>query len=265
MRRGGPPAASHERLIALVIDLIEDALDGRLPVMGSVVRSDDDGRPTVHVDEEEDARTIPFPRKTGQAYEPGDRVLLVPNRAGEYVVAGGIESGRSGRRVRGEHLAVKGIGREHVSDGAIGNAQVEPGTLAGDKLRTGTVGASQLGGNAVTSEKIATAAVETSHLKENAVTGSKIASGAVDTNNLRDRSVTKGKLAESYALQFHLHDQYAKKTDLDAYVKKASLADYAELDDLDAYVKRTDLDNYVKRGKYAVKDNAGKTIGTVEL
>jgi TP901 family phage tail tape measure protein len=26
-----------------------------------------------------------------------------------------------------------------------------------------------------------------------------------------------------------------------------------------------DLDNYVKRGKYAVKDNAGKTIGTVEL
>jgi hypothetical protein len=265
MRRNARPAAAHEQLVALVLDLIEEALDGRLPVMGSVVGADGDGRPTVHVDDEEDPRTIPFPRKAAQAYERGDRVLLVPNRAGEYVVAGGIESGRSSRRVRGEHLGLKEIGREHVVDGAIGNAQVEKNTLAGDRLRDGSVRSEQLGGSAVTGEKLASGAVDTMHLRDNAVTAGKLATGAVDTPNLKDRSVTKGKLADSYAPEAHAHDQYAKRTDLDLYAKKSALAEYAKRSDLDDYAEKTDLDDYAKRGKYPVKDNAGKTIGTVEL
>ncbi|MFM9105445.1 MAG: hypothetical protein ACKOWF_01955 [Chloroflexota bacterium] len=265
MRAGARPAAAHEGLIALIRDLVEEALDGRLPVMGTVTGVDGDGRPTVHVDDEEDARTIPFPRKAGQGYERGDRVLLSPNRAGEYVVTGGIESGRSGRRVRGEHLATKEIGREHVADGAIGNPQVEPGTLAGDRLRDGAVDTRQLSGNAVTGDKLASGAVDTGHLRDDAVTGGKLAANAVDTGNIRERAVTKGKLAETYAPETHAHDQYARKTDLEPYAKKSALDAYAKLTDLDRYAKRTDLGAYAKRGRYAVKDNAGKTIGTVEL
>jgi hypothetical protein len=265
LHRGARPTAAHEDLIALVLDLIDEALDGRLPIMGTVTAVDADGRPVVHVDDEEDPRTIPFPRKAAQSYERGDRVLLAPNRSGAYVVAGGIESGRSARRVRGEHVGTKEIGREHVVDGAIGNAQVEPGALGGDRLRDGAIRSEQLAGNAVTGEKVASGAIETTHLRDNAVTGGKLADGSVDTGSIRDRAVTKGKLADVYAAESHAHDQYARRTDLDLYAKKSALDDYAKTGDLDRYAKSADLGAYAKRGKYAVKDNAGKTIGTVEL
>ncbi|MGI9252167.1 MAG: hypothetical protein ACR2J8_00335, partial [Thermomicrobiales bacterium] len=73
MPRSARPRAAHDDLIALIRDLMEEALDGRVPVMGSVTAADPDGRPIVHVDDEEDPRTIPFPRKAGQGYDRGDR------------------------------------------------------------------------------------------------------------------------------------------------------------------------------------------------
>jgi hypothetical protein len=184
MGTGSAPVAEHEATIRLIQQLIEQALERRLPAMGSVLEVSG-GRVTVAFDDEDDDRTIGFPRMYGVRYEEGDRVMLAPTASRGWVVLGvvGVAAGAESRRV--------------------GTAELTDGAVTAGKLAAGAVGSAAIAANAVT-------AVE-------------LAGSAVQTGNIANGAVTPAKLSQAYATPASVSSEvssaltdYAKKTYADA-------------------------------------------------
>jgi hypothetical protein len=170
------PEPEHEDAIRLIRDLIEEAMETRLPTMATVVGGKA-GTPvladgiTVQIDEEEDPRTISFPRLYGVEVRYGDRVALMASRSGEWVCLGpvGRATGANKKRVTGEEIAA----------GAI--------TADGKQLAAGSVVTGSIANDSIT-------AVKLQNFNAN-VAGT----GAVSTAVIRDGAVTPAKLSQAYA------------------------------------------------------------------
>lgn len=92
-RRSQLPAGRQSLFDALwqeILTRIETGDDARAMTLGNVVGARDGGKVRVRVDDEDEDRTIGFASAQGTNYQPGDRVALGKNRAGEYVLLGNL-------------------------------------------------------------------------------------------------------------------------------------------------------------------------------
>lgn len=142
------PGPEHEALIRMIYDMIDTRLDDRLPKLGTV-RGMDGGKVRVQIDDEDDPRSVGFPRKTGQRYRNGDRVVLMPTQSG---------------------------GGDHVVLGTVTGNQ--------GKASEGVVDTADLAQNAVTKTELAQNAVDTGNVVDNAITEGKIKDNAVSNSKL---------------------------------------------------------------------------------
>jgi hypothetical protein len=164
----GNVAPEHEALIRLIQDMIETTIEGRLCEVATIVAIGD-GLITVRFDDEDDNRTVGFPRVYGVAYAVSDRVGMLATSSGEWVCVGPV------------------------------------GASVGNKSRRVT--AAEIGIAAITAEgkHLAAAAVETAAIADDAVTAAKLQrsdnanTGAVTTGVIRDGAVTPVKLSQTYA------------------------------------------------------------------
>lgn len=97
--RRGRPSPVHEELARTINDLIHQAIDEMATTVGTVAGTDG-GNIRVHIDDEEGPRQVGFPKKHGQKYTSGDRVLLHRMKGKDWVVGGSIGGGD--RRVVGQ-------------------------------------------------------------------------------------------------------------------------------------------------------------------
>lgn len=140
----------QEGLVRLMRAIAREEADRLLPSMGTVL-DEDAGAVRVRLDEEDDDRTVPFPRRLGSRYRRGSRVRVVRTATGEEVVDGVISEAKgAGERVVGEPdledaavgrraLVKKAVGREEIDDAAVGTAQIQDGTVTKKKIPAGTV------------------------------------------------------------------------------------------------------------------------------
>lgn len=99
------PSREHEEVIRVIRDIVEDVLEERLPTLGRVVGMDG-GRVLVHLDDEDEERTVGFQRKKGQQYQTGERVVVMLTRSGDYVALGTLTDkiGKAGAGVGDDDL-----------------------------------------------------------------------------------------------------------------------------------------------------------------
>lgn len=158
-----------EDFVRLIREIVGQMLDDQAPAMATV-EDVVGGGVRVSMDDEDEARELPLPRKLGHRYARGQRVRVERTRSGEWMVTGAI------------------------SDGQGGEEQV--------------VGAPDLQRNAITNEKLATDAVDTRAILAGAVIGRSVANGAIGTDHLadnidakklRDGTVTSAKIDRTTA------------------------------------------------------------------
>lgn len=91
-----------------LLDRVEEMIDARQMTMGTV-KGRDGGKVTVRLDDEDEDRTIGFPRSMGVAYDNGDRVTIGYARGGDPMVLGVMGNGPSDRRVRNEQMDTNSV------------------------------------------------------------------------------------------------------------------------------------------------------------
>ena len=119
----------YDRLAQTLLSTVEEMMDERMPTMGTVKGRDggDRGNVRVRVDDEEDDRSVGFARLKGQTYANGDRVWLAKNKAGDFVVMGGIATG-------GGAGGERAIGDEQLHDEAVKGRSIGKGVIKGEHL-----------------------------------------------------------------------------------------------------------------------------------
>jgi len=81
-----------------------------------------------------------------------------------------------------------------LAGGSVGNTQINPGALSGDRIANLGIGSAQLADGAVTAIKLLDGAVATAKLADGAVATAKIADNAVTQAKLADSSVSTSKV-----------------------------------------------------------------------
>ena len=235
------PSPEHEEVIRVIRDIVESILEERLPTMGTVAGMDA-GRVRVHLDDEEEERVVGFPRKKGQQYATGERVVVMPTRSGDYVALGTVtdKQGKAGAGVGDDDLINDYADRRFIARKPGSDKDEEYDTIGLVKKLINGIGASELAANAVTEEKITNKSVTGAKLAEGSVAGAavkpvdgggRIVSGSIGENDLADKAVTSRKLADTYAKDSHKHSEYASSThshkiaskDLASIVRKEAL------------------------------------------
>lgn len=178
------PTPEHEEFIRVLLDTVEERLLSQLPTMGTVSGTPEasGGTVKVHVDGEDEPRSLGFARSAGVTYQDGDRVLLVPNRAGEYVIAGIIATGN--KPVVGKSDVQAGaIGKEQMGANSVGSDQIIGGCFTTKMLPTKSNGEPDSDGpNGFT--------LDGGYIKPNSISGNQIANKEIDTGQLKSGSVT---------------------------------------------------------------------------
>lgn len=109
---------------------MEEMVDARQMTMGAVVGRDG-GKVRVRLDDENEDRTLGFPRGLGVAYQDGDRVAIGYSRTGEPMVLGVVSGGNGDGRVRNEQLDTDAVDARAIRSGTIkathlaGDANIE--------------------------------------------------------------------------------------------------------------------------------------------
>lgn len=196
------PTPEHEEFIRVILDTVEERLLAQLPTMGTVSGTPEasGGTVKVHVDGEDEPRSLGFARSAGVTYQDGDRVLLVPNRAGEYVIAGIIATGNK-----------PVVGKNDVQPGAIGKDQMGANSVGSDQIIGGSFRTNMLpqrpdgkpdtegtNGFSLDGEYIKSGTIDGGSLVDNSIAGSKIAglpNKIVKTDQIDDSAVTNAKIA----------------------------------------------------------------------
>ena len=107
---------------------VEEMVDARQMTMGEV-KGRDGGKVRVRLDDEDEDRTLGFPRGLGVAYENGDRVSIGYSRAGEPMVLGVVSGGNGDGRVRNEQLDTDAVDSRAIRPNAVASSHLD-GTLA---------------------------------------------------------------------------------------------------------------------------------------
>jgi hypothetical protein len=219
----GRPGPEHEALWRLIQETIAGALEERLPTLATVTgRSDEaddtdprnpktSGNVRVRLDDEDTDRKVAFPRVKGQRFNRGDRVVVMPSKAGEMVVLGGVTAGVGAN-------AEQAVGNEHLIDGSVNKRKLERGAVDRDVLAPSAVG--------------------TTHLQDSAVDNTNIKSNAVDDRTIKPGGVKKTNLENSVQNSLGKADSAVQKNDLSGYAKKS---DIPKPPDLSQYAKASDL------------------------
>lgn len=179
------PTPEHEEFIRVILDTVEERLLAQLPTMGTVVEDMEQsgGTVKVHVDGEEDARSLGFARSAGVTYKKDDRVLLVPNRAGEYVIAGIIATGNK-----------PVVGKNDVQEQAIGTSQIANNSVNADKIAKNSLETRML------PEKQGDFVITGGNIADDSIPGSKIAglpNNIVKEAQIDNSAVTNAKIAKN--------------------------------------------------------------------
>src|SRR5690348_14518995 len=131
-----PPEQLHEDLVKTIMDVVGKMIDARVPKMGTVT-GNDGGKVVVQMDDEDTPRQLGFSRKSGQRYNPGDRVVTMPTGSGDdHVVLGSI-------------INTQGKGEQ-----AVGNPDLIDGSVDNNKLGKGSVQAQHMTPNSVLNDTI---------------------------------------------------------------------------------------------------------------
>ena len=114
----GRPTAAHDGVIRVIQDLIEEALEGRLPTMATIQQERDRrGRWRVQLDDEEEPRRDGFVKCKGQTFRRGDRVLVAPTRSGHHVIVSAFAERDDDDR---------SVGADQLADGAVTMDKIAP-------------------------------------------------------------------------------------------------------------------------------------------
>ena len=196
----------QEYLIRLIREIAQEEDAANAPRMGKIV--DDAGtRPRVRMDDEDEDRTIGFPRKLGNRYPKGSKVR--------------VERVRTGTGARGSY--------EEIITGIISDEGGDSQRVVGEEdLRKLAIDNEKLNTNAVDARVIADNGIEARNLRGSSVTRDKIASGAIDGSKLDDKVVTTAKLESGLAnkIQDAVSSTTLKNTEdrLDGQIAKAQSA-----------------------------------------
>lgn len=206
------PTTEHEEFIRMLRDMIDETLTARLPTMGTVT-GNDGGKVIVQVDDEDDPRKLGFPRKLGTCYNVNDRVLLVPNRAGEFMVAGVISTAQGDDAAR--------VTNNEIVD--VSGGKVVENSLDGKSLKSGTVDSNKIANNAIKSDQIASKALQNKHLADDFKIGNgNIAANAIEKGNIKSGAV-EGGANGGIANNTITADNIANNIDLDSKLKTGSI------------------------------------------
>lgn len=206
------PTTEHEEFIRMLHDMIDETLASRLPTMGTVT-GNDGGKVIVQVDEEEDSRKLGFPRKLGTCYNVNDRVLLVPNRAGEFMVAGVISTAQGDDTAR--------VTNNDIVD--VSGGKVIENSMDGKSLKSGTVDSNKIAKDAIKSDQIADKALQNKHLADDFKIGNgNIAANAIEKGNIKSGAV-EGGANGGIANNTITADNIANNIDLDSKLKTGSI------------------------------------------
>lgn len=221
----GRPTAEHEDFARAILDEIERAIEARLPTMATVT-GQDGGRIKVHLDNEEDPRDEGLPRKLGQKYEVGDRVLVQPSRSGELMVMGTVSTSTG--------FNAQGVSEDELYDGAVGGKKIAPGAVDWQHIAT----------DAVRSEQLRANAVGNGHVQKDAITEDKIKDGNVTKNKLAKNSVGTDQIEANAVDNPQIKSVNTSK--LDGTVADKNLPNYVKPGDLKSYLTSSDLKDYAK-------------------
>src|SRR5690349_2625626 len=149
------PDAVHEQIVKSIRDMVQEMIDASVPKMAKVT-GQDGGKLLVQMDDEDTSRQVGFPKKSGQRYNNGDRVVVMPTKGGDHVVLGSVNS-------------AQGAGEQ-----AVGNPDLIDQSVDDNKIKPGAVKRNHISGKAVGSNELDSGAVNTPHISSNAVTNDKI-------------------------------------------------------------------------------------------
>lgn len=217
----GRPGPEHEQLWRMIQDMVREEVANMAPTLG-VVDGNDGGKVRVLLDDEDAPRTIGFPRKKGQRYQPGERVVVVKTRSGDPVVLGSISSGEG-----------------KAAENAVGGPDIYDDSIAKNHMKSNSVGTEQVEGSSI----------QSGHIKDNEIAKGKLDKGVQDTlTNSASKDYVDGKTSGLVASQ-DLAKNAIGKDDLATqdWVKGQKYAAASDLTALEKSIKSWAQDTFVKK------------------
>jgi hypothetical protein len=145
-QRVGRPGPEHEALWKLIQDMVREEIASSMPTVGTV-EGDDGGKVRVHLDDEDEPRTLGFPRKKGQRYQKGERVAVMRTRAGDHIVLGSYTSGQgkdAENAVGSPDIYDRAIGKNHMQSNSVGTEQIESNSVQNGHIKDNEIAKGKL-------------------------------------------------------------------------------------------------------------------------
>lgn len=193
----GSPGPVHEELWGMIEARVLELVQEYAPTFGEV-RGMDGGRVQVHIDGEDDERTVGLPRRKGQRYERGERVKIQKSRSGEMFVDGTM-SNRAGRD--------PAVGEEDLHDGAVDSRQLRQNSVTQNAIAGDSVDRNALRKDVT--DFISAQGDKAEAARQLAQEANQNANGRAPDNHNHSNYASSNHNHNNYASNNHSHNNYA--------------------------------------------------------